>query len=442
MVLRHGGGPLRGTQAPLRGHRRGGHERPRAGGPRARGGGVRLGPRGVPLLGAACARPASSHAIGHDAAHVPAGAEGGRPPPSPPDNPELALRRASAGRASLHRGDLLGEVTALRRTIAVAGTHGKTTTTSHGRPSRCSRRGRDPAYPDRRRAARRRARNAAWGAGEWAVVEADESDRSFLKLDARGRGGHQRRARPPRHLPIALRGRRRAFAEFAAPAGLLVLGRRHAPAPAGRRRVSYGIDEGDLRAEDVELRRARLALHGGRACRFELRGARASQRAERPGGARGLPRRRGSSRSEAAPALAALHRRGAALRAITAATASGARVFDDYAHHPTEVRATLEAARTLAPERLVACLPAPSLLAHAGSSRASSARALALADLVVVLDVYPARERAEDFPGVSGLTGGAARRRRRRRAAGVVAARLGRRRARARARSCARATCC
>ena len=59
--------------------------------------------------------------------------------------------------------------------------------------------GADPGLPDRRRAALDRP-NAAWGAGEWLVVEADESDRSFLKLRPRGGGAHQRRARPPRDL--------------------------------------------------------------------------------------------------------------------------------------------------------------------------------------------------------------------------------------------------
>jgi UDP-N-acetylmuramate--alanine ligase len=83
-------------------------------------------------------------------------------------------------------------------------------------------------------------------------------------------------------------------------------------------------------------------------------------------------------------------------------TASGARVFDDYAHHPTEVRATLEAARTLGPERLVALFQ-PHLYSRTRRLARDFGRALALADLVVVLDVYPARERAEEFPGVSGL---------------------------------------
>ncbi|MBA3306741.1 MAG: hypothetical protein H0U25_12580 [Thermoleophilaceae bacterium] len=83
-------------------------------------------------------------------------------------------------------------------------------------------------------------------------------------------------------------------------------------------------------------------------------------------------------------------------------TPGGARVFDDYAHHPTEVRATLEAAHTLGARRMVACFQ-PHLYSRTRELARDFGRALALADLTVVLDIYPARERAEDFPGVSGL---------------------------------------
>jgi UDP-N-acetylmuramate--alanine ligase len=76
-------------------------------------------------------------------------------------------------------------------------------------------------------------------------------------------------------------------------------------------------------------------------------------------------------------------------------------VYDDYAHHPTEVRATLEAARTLAPRRVVACFQ-PHLYSRTAMLAREFGQALALADVVCVLDVYPARERAEDHPGVSG----------------------------------------
>jgi UDP-N-acetylmuramate--alanine ligase len=83
-------------------------------------------------------------------------------------------------------------------------------------------------------------------------------------------------------------------------------------------------------------------------------------------------------------------------------TASGAEVFDDYAHHPTEVRATLEAARTRGPRRLVAVFQ-PHLYSRTTALAPEFGRALALADVIVVLDVYRAREKPEDFPGVSGL---------------------------------------
>ncbi len=83
-------------------------------------------------------------------------------------------------------------------------------------------------------------------------------------------------------------------------------------------------------------------------------------------------------------------------------SAGGAEVYEDYAHHPTEVAATLAAARTLAPERLVAVFQ-PHLYSRTQLLAREFGRALAAADAVVVLDVYPARERAEEHPGVSGL---------------------------------------
>jgi UDP-N-acetylmuramate--alanine ligase len=83
-------------------------------------------------------------------------------------------------------------------------------------------------------------------------------------------------------------------------------------------------------------------------------------------------------------------------------SAGGARVFEDYAHHPTEIQATLSAARTIPHRRLVAVFQ-PHLYSRTALLAREFGAALALADVVLVLDVYPARERAEDFPGVSGL---------------------------------------
>jgi UDP-N-acetylmuramate--alanine ligase len=82
-------------------------------------------------------------------------------------------------------------------------------------------------------------------------------------------------------------------------------------------------------------------------------------------------------------------------------TAAGAAVYDDYAHHPTEVAATVAAARSLEARRLVAVFQ-PHLYSRTRALARPFGRALAAADAVVVLGIYPAREREEDFPGVSG----------------------------------------
>ncbi|HEY2637835.1 MAG TPA: cyanophycin synthetase, partial [Solirubrobacteraceae bacterium] len=82
-------------------------------------------------------------------------------------------------------------------------------------------------------------------------------------------------------------------------------------------------------------------------------------------------------------------------------TASGAVVYDDYAHHPTEVAATLAAARSLDARRVVAVFQ-PHLYSRTRALARAFGNALAAADAVVVLGIYPAREQAEDFPGVTG----------------------------------------
>jgi UDP-N-acetylmuramate--alanine ligase len=82
-------------------------------------------------------------------------------------------------------------------------------------------------------------------------------------------------------------------------------------------------------------------------------------------------------------------------------TASGAAVYDDYAHHPTEVAAMVALARTLVPARVVAVFQ-PHLYSRTRALARGFGAALAGADVAVVVDVYAARERAVDFPGVSG----------------------------------------
>jgi UDP-N-acetylmuramate--alanine ligase len=88
---------------------------------------------------------------------------------------------------------------------------------------------------------------------------------------------------------------------------------------------------------------------------------------------------------------------------LLGSSAAGAVLYDDYAHHPSEIAATLQAARTLEPRRLVAVFQ-PHLYSRTGLLAREFGLALAQADVIAVLDVYPARERSEDHPGVSGLT--------------------------------------
>lgn len=108
----------------------------------------------------------------------------------------------------------------------------------------------------------------------------------------------------------------------------------------------------------------------------------------------------GADPAQAAAALADFQGAGRRFE-LLGTTDGGARVYDDYAHHPTEVAATLAAARTLAPGRVVVVFQ-PHLFSRTRALAREFGAALAAADLVVVLDVYPAREQAQAFPGVSG----------------------------------------
>src|SRR3954451_7919510 len=185
-------------------------------------------------------------AIGHDAANLPEGAEVVVSTAIGEDNPELARARA-AGALVLHRGDLLAELAGLKRSLAVAGTHGKTTTASMAAHVLVAL-GRDPAYLIGGEL-RTTGTNAAWGAGEDIVVEADESDRSFLKL-APDFGvvtnvelDHHATYRSEHEVE-------EAFAEFVAHCGRASA---WVEAPPIGAQESFGIDAGDVRATDVRL---------------------------------------------------------------------------------------------------------------------------------------------------------------------------------------------
>jgi UDP-N-acetylmuramate--alanine ligase len=323
--------------------------------------------------------------FGHAAANVPAGAEVVYSTAIPADNPE----RRAAG-SELHRADLLAQIASLRRCLAVTGTHGKTTTSAMAVQA-LQGAGLDPAYVVGGEL-RSTHSNAGWGSGEWIVVEADESDRSLLKLQpeiavlTNAELDHHSTYRSR----LDLEG---TFAEFMA--------------RAGERAVVW--DRPALRALcpgggiPYDAPGARLDPEGSR---FDWRGIEVrlsvpgAHNAVNAAGALTACALAGADPAAAAAALAEF--RGARRRMERLGeTAAGAQVYDDYAHHPTEVATAIAAARTLGPRRLVAVFQ-PHLYSRTRALAREFGVALAGADAIVVLGIYEARERAEDFPGVSG----------------------------------------
>jgi UDP-N-acetylmuramate--alanine ligase len=357
--------------------------------------------------------------VGHDAANVPAGGDDVEVIYSsavPVDNPERAAACARGLRVR-PRAELLGELTAMKRTIAVAGTHGKTTTASmivHALRGGGLRPGWLIGAPIGGGLA-----NAEWGEGEWLVVEADESDRSMLSL--RVEVGVLTNVELDHHATFGslaeLRDAFRAFLERAR--GAIVVWDRPellelVPSPAsagdeecnqeeGLEVVPYALSEPISHEDDGSrsLERAEVLQ------RFPWRGHEVALKV--PGAHNALnataalevARLAGADADRAIGGLAAFTGAGRRFQ-LLGETASSAVVYDDYAHHPTEVAATLTAARTLAPGRLVAVFQ-PHLYSRTALLAREFGVALALADVVAVLDVYPARERAVDHPGVSGL---------------------------------------
>jgi UDP-N-acetylmuramate--alanine ligase len=306
----------------------------------------------------------------------------------PAENPELVAAR-ERGIPTRPRAELLAELTALRRTIAVAGTHGKTTTAAmlvHALRGA----GMDPCWLVGAPVGGDLS-NASWGPGEWLVVEADESDRSMLSLDVEI--ALLTNVELDHHATFgSLAELRGAFAEFlAGPTEAVVWDRPELLALRRGRVTPYDVRELELTPAGSTF------AWEGRRVRLQVPGAHNALDAT---GALEAARLAGADPARAAGALAGFA--GAGRRFQLLGELGGARVYDDYAHHPTEVAATLQAARTLAPRRLIAVFQ-PHLYSRTARLAREFGRALALADVVVVLDVYPARERAEDHPGVGGL---------------------------------------
>jgi UDP-N-acetylmuramate--alanine ligase len=277
-------------------------------------------------------------------------------PTGPPQGWEAFVSSAFAGHVQgKTRADLLAELVSLRDSIVVAGAHGKTTTS--GMIAFCLERlGRDPAWligadvPQL-------GGNAGTGKG-WLVVEGDESDRTIAEL--RPRVAVVTNVDLDHHTTF---GSRAEVAEL--------FERWLANVPAVVRGDELAPYDGPLAVAGEHNRRNAAAALAG----LELVGV---------------------SREEAAGVLAEF--RGAARRLEHRGEARGVDVYDDYAHHPAEIAATLAALRNGGGRLLV--LFQPHLYSRTRHLARELADALAAADVVAVTDVYPAREQP-----VKGVTG-------------------------------------
>jgi UDP-N-acetylmuramate--alanine ligase len=343
-------------------------------------------------------------AAGHSPAHV----EGARAVVHTAavrvDHPELVRARA-LGLAVVPRKVALAELVAGRTVVGVSGTHGKTTTTVMATEALAAA-GCDPTGIAGGRV-------GSWGgnariAGDTLfVVEADEYDQAFLTLHPTVAVVNNVE---PDHLECygSMAALEDAFAEFASRADLVLVGADdpgalRVAARLGGKVRSFGLaDAADIRIADVTQApgetRARVSLPGAGVATVRLQvpglhnlrnavGALAATLHLAPAGLE--------------PALAALHAfRGVGRRFERLGEFGGVEIVDDHAHHPSELAATLAAARQAFPGRRLVAVFQPHLFSRTATHGAAMGEALAKADVVVVTEVYAARE--EPIPGVSG----------------------------------------
>ncbi len=363
--------------------------------------------------------------LGHDAAHV-AGADALAVTSAvTPDHPELRAAR-ERGIPVLKRADLWREWSAQRDVVAVAGTHGKTTTTTMIALA-LRRAGRDPGYligaetPDL-------PRNACWGdPSAPLVIEADEYDRTFLALRPRvgvitnAEWDHVDIYASPEEYDAAFR----AFAgAVRSPQNLIVCGD-----DSGALRVAehsdathYGIDDA-VASDPVSCRRGLLdwmaanvradadgttfevwrydrrsfATYSLGPCHIQLSGAHNVRNALAALAATNV------LGIAPEPTIAALAEyKGTRRRFELKGEAGGITVIDDYAHHPTEVRVNLAAARARYPGRRIVVYVQPHTYSRTLALLDAWADAFGDADIVRVGEIYAAREH--DTLGIDSAT--------------------------------------
>lgn len=320
------------------------------------------------------------------------------------NNPELRAAR-DLGLPVLHRAQVLALLMRERRGIAVAGTHGKTTTTSMIALA-LQHAGLDPSFligGD----LNERGTNAHHGTGKWLVAEADESDGSFLWLAPEIAVVTNIEAEHLDHYrdEADVRETFLSFMRNVAPQGTVVCcaddpGVAAVTPRAGLRLVTFGLREGEWRASrtigsdgaqvldvsrgDSRRGTVRLAVPGAHNALNALAALAVADIV-------------GIEFETAAAALQAFQ--GVQRRFQRRGLAAGVTVVDDYSHHPTEVRAALAAAREQGARRILAVFQ-PHLYSRTKFFGRDLGAALAPADIAIVTDVYGAREDPQ--PGITG----------------------------------------
>ena len=324
-------------------------------------------------------------------------------------NPEVVEARR-LGLRVLRRAEALAALMAQRRSIAIAGTHGKTTTTSLLTVAlqHC---GADPSFAIGGNLSESGV-NAHSGSGDLFVAEADESDGSFVLLAPHSAVVTNVEADHLDHYGdlAAVVAAFEAFVRTVDPAGFLIT---CLDDPGAARLVSTAREAGLAvwtygESERADLRIEGLRLHGtGSLFEVVARGRRLGPvRLQIPG--------RHNALNGAAALLAGTTLgmpegvmreglggfTGTRRRFELKGTGAGIRVFDDYAHHPTEVTAVLRAAREVAGDGRLVVAFQPHRYSRTAAFREQFGTALGLADEVVVLEVYAAGE--DPVPGGSG----------------------------------------
>jgi UDP-N-acetylmuramate--alanine ligase len=324
----------------------------------------------------------------------------------PPDNPELATAHARKIPV-IRRAEMLAEVMRLRYGIGIAGTHGKTTTTSmvslvlmEG--------GIDPTVIVGGRLRGLAGSNARLGKGDFIVVEADEFDRSFLSITPTIA---VLTTLETDHLDCYrdLEDIKSAFIQFASKVpfyGFVVLcldepALQDIMPKLKKKIITYGLNgQADLQAVDIRHRQNTstfLVVHQGRdlgEVTLQIPGKHNVQNAL---AAIAVGLELGVPFAQIAAGVAKFT--GVFRRWEVKAEVKGVTIVDDYAHHPTEIKATLAGAKS-GWRRRVVCVFQPHLYSRTRDFYDEFGRSFFNADVLVLTDVYPARE--EPIQGVSG----------------------------------------